>query len=356
MKSLHLLANSSSMLAVTVRSLRELGFEAHGLIYARNWAQSNESDGCEVIVEADRKQKIERLRRKVRTALRAARLVRDVDVVHWYNALAAEGPLDLWLAQRIGRKGVVEFVGGDVRNFQLASADNPYYKEVWDSGKYEYSEETPEHSEKVQRSFLKYGVRSVFAHETLKPFLLADEWKVQLPCRWRLDVDRFVPKFSEKTSEPLIVHMTTAPHCKGTFQVEAILDSLRGKVNFRYERIEGKTREQALNLLCEADIYLDQFVLAEGLGVAALEAMALGKPVVSYVKPSLEYCWPPHVVNFVNAPFEQLAEKVQWLIEDHESRRRLGMASRDYVERFHNGKIVAKLIAEGYEQVLPMSR
>jgi glycosyltransferase involved in cell wall biosynthesis len=61
-------------------------------------------------------------------------------------------------------------------------------------------------------------------------------------------------------------------------------------------------------------------------------------------------------VNFVNAPFEQLAEKVQWLIEDHESRRRLGMASRDYVERFHDGKIVAKLIAEGYEQVLPMSR
>ena len=346
------------MLSVTVRSLRELGFEAHGLIYSRtvNYTQSNDSEGCEVIFEASKNQKKDRLKRKVQAAVRAASLVRQFDVVHWYNALAAEGPLDLWLARRIGKKGVVEFVGNEIRDCTVASLDNPYYKAAWVSGLYEYSEETPEHSEKVQRSFLKYGVRSVFAHETLKPFLIADEWKVQLPCRWRLDVDRFVPKFSEKTSEPLIVHMTTAPHCKGTFHVEAILDSLRGKVNFRYERIEGKTRDQALNLLREADIYLDQFVLAEGLGVAALEAMALGKPVVSYVKPSLEYCWPPHVVNFVNAPFEQLAEKVQWLIEDHESRRRLGMASRDYVERFHDGKIVANMIAEGYEQVLPMSR
>ena len=346
------------MLSITVRSLREMGFEAHGLIYSRtvSYTQSNDSVGCEVIIEVGRKRRLERLRQKVRTALRAATLVRDVDVVHWYNALAAEGPLDLWLAQRIKKKGIVEFVGNDIRDCRVASIDNPYYKAAWVSGLYEYSEETPEHSKKAQQSFLKYGVRSVFAHETLKPFLLDDEWKVQLPCRWRLDVDRFVPKFSEKTSEPLIVHMTTAPHCKGTFHVEAILDSLRGKVNFRYERIEGKTREQALSLLREADIYLDQFVLAEGLGVAALEAMALGKPVVSYVKPSLEYCWPPHVVNFVNAPFEQLAEKVQWLIEDHESRRSLGMAGRDYVERFHDGKIVAKMIAEGYEQVLPMSR
>lgn len=353
-----MLANPSSMLSITVRSLREMGFEAHGLIYSRtvSYTQSNDSVGCEVIIEVGRKRRLERLRQKVRTALRAATLVRDVDVVHWYNALAAEGPLDLWLAQRIKKKGIVEFVGNDIRDCRVASIDNPYYKAAWVSGLYEYSEETPEHSKKAQQSFLKYGVRSVFAHETLKPFLLDDEWKVQLPCRWRLDVDRFVPKFSEKTSEPLIVHMTTAPHCKGTFHVEAILDSLRGKVNFRYERIEGKTREQALSLLREADIYLDQFVLAEGLGVAALEAMALGKPVVSYVKPSLEYCWPPHVVNFVNAPFEQLAEKVQWLIEDHESRRSLGMAGRDYVERFHDGKIVAKMIAEGYEQVLPMSR
>lgn len=342
------------MLAVTVRELRALGHDAQGLVYARNWAQSNDMEGCEVYPEIDRSQKLKRRWRRLQVAMRAAKLVREVDVVHWYNALTAEGPVDLWLASRMKKKGVVEFVGGDIRNCEIAGADNPYYRAAWESGKYEYGEETPEHSRKVQQTFLKYGVRSAFAHETLKPFLLPGEWVQQLPCRWRLDVKQFTPRYSEPTSEPLIVHMTTAPVCKGTERIESILETLSQTHHFRYQRIQKMSRAEAFQLLSDADIYLDQFVIAEGMGVAALEAMAMGKPVVSYIKPALQHCWEPSVVGYVNAPFEELGNAVGQLIEDADIRRNLGMQSRGYVEENHDGPVVARLIAEGYEQLRSM--
>jgi hypothetical protein len=343
------------MLSNTVLSLRKLGFDAHGLVYARNYAQSNDQGGCEVIFEASRKQRVIRILRKWKVATRAAKLIREVDVVHWYNGLAAEASVDLFLAQRMKKKGIVEFVGGDIRNSTIGFQDNPYYEAAWESGRYEYPEETPEHSARSQDAFLKYGVKSVFAYDTMKGYLLDDRWEQQIPIKARLDTRQFAPRYSVRNDRPLIVHMSTAPVCKGTERIENILTELRETHRFEYKRIAGMSREQALDLLSEADIYLDQFVLGEGCGIAALEAMALGKCVVTYTKNSLLSAWDPERVGYVNASQDTLKEHVAHLIENHELRKILGERSRKYVEENHDGLVVAKQIASDYETILPMS-
>lgn len=343
------------MLSNTVLSLRELGHEAFGLVYARNYAQSNDQAGCEVIVEAERKHRVQRILRKWQTATRAATLIRDVDVVHWYNGLAAEASMDLWMARRLRKKGVVEFVGGDIRNSDFCRKDNPYYEKAWNSGKYEYPEETPEHSAKTQFAFLKYGMKSVFAYETMQDYLIAGAWEQQFRIKARLNVSKFTPQYSEKQAKPLIVHMSTAPVCKGTAELEKILDELGAVYEFEYQRIAGMSRDAAHALLARADIYLDQFVLGEGCGIAALEAMAFGKCVVTYTKDSLLNAWDPDRVGYVNASLDTLKDRLSHLIGNHDLRRELGIKSRKYVEENHDGLVVARQIAKDYETIIPMS-
>jgi len=60
--------------------------------------------------------------------------------------------------------------------------------------------------------------------------------------------------------------------------------------------IDGVPYSQALGIVRGYDIFLDQFVIGDGYGIAAIEAMALGKPVVCHIKPSADLtfllkCW-----------------------------------------------------------------
>jgi len=61
--------------------------------------------------------------------------------------------------------------------------------------------------------------------------------------------------------------------------------------------------QQANELLQKCDIFLDQFVLGAH-GVAAIEAIAYGKPVLCYIKPSQINLYPPDL-PIVNANVEK---------------------------------------------------
>lgn len=71
-------------------------------------------------------------------------------------------------------------------------------------------------------------------------------------------------------------------------------------------------RDDAMQLMAGADMFLDQFVLGD-FGVAALEAMALGKPVVCYIKPSLAAEYPADL-PIVKATRETLTETLRQLL------------------------------------------
>lgn len=345
------------MINTTVKGLRAIGEDAFGLVYERSWAQSNNSDLCEVIQEQPRKRRLARHWQKIRTATRAIRYIREVDVIHWYNGYAAWSSLDLLVARRMGKKGVVEFLGGDIRNSLVVSRLSPYYAEAWRSGKYEYPEETAEHSTKVQESFLRFGVRSVLSHPQLDCNLI-DGWNQRFnDVRVRIDLDEFPSSPPNKADDfPLIVHMTTAPICKGTPQVEGILESLRqAGLQFRYQRLEGMTRSEVKQWLSKCDLFLDNFVLGEGFPVGAIEAMAMGKPVISFSRPDVAPMWDREPSIYINASLDELSEAISELLPDRERRLELGRLGRAYVEEVHEAKVQAKRLTKIYQQLARMS-
>jgi glycosyltransferase involved in cell wall biosynthesis len=73
-------------------------------------------------------------------------------------------------------------------------------------------------------------------------------------------------------------------------------------------------------------------------GVFAIEAMALGKPVLTFLheeaaRRTEEAFGVP--VPIVNVTKETLTERLRPLVESAEERRRIGLASRAYAEEVH---------------------
>jgi glycosyltransferase involved in cell wall biosynthesis len=102
--------------------------------------------------------------------------------------------------------------------------------------------------------------------------------------------------------------------------------------------VHGVLNEEALERYKQADIVVDQ-LLRDWHGVFSIEAMALGKPVVTSLDEDAvgqtEEAYGIKV-PIVRATKDDLVEKLRPLVESFEERKRLGEAGRVYVERVHD--------------------
>lgn len=83
-------------------------------------------------------------------------------------------------------------------------------------------------------------------------------------------------------ARPLVVHAPSRAAMKGTALVEPTLRALHDEGVITYRRLEGVAHAEMPAAYREADIVLDQFSLGI-YGVAAVEALAAGRVVVSHV-------------------------------------------------------------------------
>jgi len=104
------------------------------------------------------------------------------------------------------------------------------------------------------------------------------------------------------------------------------------------ELVEGLHHDEAFERYRAADIVIDQ-LNAGWYGIFAIEAMALGKPVVTFLHEEAvrrtEEAFGVEV-PLVSATKETLRERLRALVASAEERRRIGAASRAYVERVHD--------------------
>src|SRR5205814_6204731 len=102
--------------------------------------------------------------------------------------------------------------------------------------------------------------------------------------------------------------------------------------------VEGVPHEEARARYANADIVVDQ-LNAGWHGVFALESMALGKPVVTYLKPDVVERSAEGFglrIPIVPATKETLVEALRPLVDDPVRRREVGAQCRAYVEQVHD--------------------
>jgi glycosyltransferase involved in cell wall biosynthesis len=245
-----------------------------------------------------------------------ARLLPRTDVFHFYFGLtlvpkAAQFPL----LRAARRKAVFHYLGSDIRGKttqQLAFGKRADAEVV---GSYD-------------------ALRWVPEAEVIPP---------------GVDLARFSPAPPSDRARPRVVHAPSSRRRKGT---EAVVAACEG-LDVDLEIVEGLHHEEAQRRFRDADLVVDQ-LNAGWYGLFAIECMALGKPVLTYLHDEAvqrtEEAFGVRV-PVVNVTRETLRERIAALAADGERRRRIGADSRTYVERVHDLERVADRLLALYARL-----
>lgn len=157
-----------------------------------------------------------------------------------------------------------------------------------------------------------------------------------------VDCNALRPRPQTLRAVPLVVHAPNHRFTKGTDFLLAAVERLRARgFEVELQLIEGVPRTEALELYAQADIIADQFC-GGAFGSFALEGMALGKPVLTYL--DQEHLGDPVFnVPLVNANDENLESVLAVLLASPVLRERLGTAGRAAVETYHSDEALAEV-------------
>jgi glycosyltransferase involved in cell wall biosynthesis len=347
MRVLHLPSNIASLPSHTVRGLRKIGVDARGLIIGNAIIQS--ADELKVINVTGRIWSPRWFWTNLIASYYVLKCVLWADVIHWYfDGKAIPFGLDLKLIKFLNKPAVVEWLGSDIRIPEIEFADNPYYRRVFHNG-YEY-EESYNRSRQTQQRFADAGFIPL-ATTGMTQYIQKEIIPNYYFIRQRIILSDFTPFYPDPNKlKPLIVHAPSAQIVKGTEAVLNAIDELKKKYDFEFILLQGIHRKKALQIMQKADIFLDQFIGGHH-GMAALEAMAYGKPVLCYIKPSLIGETPPDI-PIVNANPDNLIEILEPLLQDGKLRHEIGRRSREYVEKYHDAFKLAHQLVEIYNEVI----
>ena len=164
-----------------------------------------------------------------------------------------------------------------------------------------------------------------------------------------MDLSSIDPTPPSDRARPVILHAPSSRGRKGTDHVIAAVEGLDADL----EIVEGLHHVEAFERYRNADIVVDQ-LNAGWYGLFAIECMALGKPVVSFlreeaVRRTEEAFGTP--VPIVSATAETLREQLRPLVADATERRRLGAASRAYVELVHDQERITDRLLDIYARL-----
>jgi hypothetical protein len=146
---------------------------------------------------------------------------------------------------------------------------------------------------------------------------------------------------------PRVVHVPSDPLLKGTDLVDPILRRLAAQGRIEYLRAEGLPAVRVLELYASADVVADQFRMGI-YGVAAAEAMALGRLVVSDVDRSVRALVQQLtglVLPIEQAAAEDLEEVLERVIADPAPFRALAARGPAFAEAVHSGVRSANTLA-----------
>lgn len=195
-------------------------------------------------------------------------------------------------------------------------------------------------------------------------FVVACLMHLETLPRWDLLTTHYYPidteawKPVERAEASDVVSVAHAPNhraLKGTEFLIKACDELKSEgLPVELRLLEGVPNSEVKRVLAESDILAEQFIM--GYALTAIEAMSLGKPVLSnlhdnYYHEAFRLYTGLDECPIVDTPIDRIKENVRMLVEDADRRRELGEAGRRYVERFHSYDSVGRMWEAIYDQV-----
>lgn len=335
MRVLHAPAEIAGQASVLARALRGLGVEAHSLAYNSGFPQYQPDE----LRPYDDQPPLPRYLGYLASTLR--HLGRwDVYHFHFGRTLIPPHNLDLPLYRSLGRRVVFHYHGCDVR-------DRAHMRAVHSHAT--CTECDPFCIPARQKRILASAARWADAELVSTPDLLESAPRARhLPVALDLADYPFTPP-SRRPKR--VVHAPTNRLIKGTRYVEAAYAALAPRFpEVSFEIVERRPWSELREILADADVVVDQ-VFMGWYGMVAVEAMALGKPVLCFIRHDFEARLDDCPI--VRCSKEDLTERLAEVLADSTDRRALGERGRAYAEREHAAPVIAGRLLQLYRSLVP---
>ncbi len=235
-------------------------------------------------------------------------------------------------------KVVHHFCGTDVRQLDVARKHNRF---AVVKGK--------DNSEAIRKHLKELSVTSehcTIMDEELRPHVEPFFKYVHIVPRM-VDIGKFNPIYNGH-KKLTVVHASTHAEVKGTQQIVNAVEKLKKKYDFNFWLVAGMRHDKAMELYKKADIVICQLNL-DSYGVFAIEAMALGKVVITRLSDKMAQTYPenPPLISAHPNTIVDMLENV--LLMSAKTRHQIGKRARRYVEKYHSPDAVMPKLIEVYE-------
>jgi len=313
------------------------------------------------------------------------RAIKDFDVIHfnfgetilsWTAREANEEPINLSMLERIvtgglrfyknalelrdlpllrwlGKGIVVTFQGDDARQGDFCKANF----EISPSTEVEPGYYTPASDAHKRQRIQKIG-RYADRIYSLNPDLLhVLPSNAQFLPYAHIDLEDWKPSENKRSSseKPVVIHAPSHRGVKGTRYVVDAVSRLRSEgVDLDFVLVEGVSHSKVREIYERADLLIDQ-LLCGWYGGLALELMALGKPVVCYIRESDLKFIPSQMrdeLPIINATPTTIYDVLkEWLTVRKRELPEVGRRGRTYVEKWHDPLKIASRLKADYEAI-----
>jgi len=181
-------------------------------------------------------------------------------------------------------------------------------------------------------------------------------WDTLMLSQFAIDTDAFAVKAPaaagdlDEPCKPLrLIHAPNHRALKGTAQILQAVEELKAEgVAIEMTIVEGIPNDQIPALLSAADVVVDQLVLG-WYAMFAMEAMALGKPVVCHIRPQYRDLYTAagliarEELPLIDSSLFSIKETLRDLaLRPRSELREIGRRSRDFVVKHHSLAVIGE--------------
>lgn len=330
------IAGQSSLLA---RTLRSHGVQALSLAYS-------DTKFNYVVDRNLHLNKVGSLERAMRMGMEFLRDL-DFNIYHFQFGLSFfPQPIDIPILKLLRKKLIMHYHGDDLRQLDLIRKHQYNYAQY-----VTYSDESEEKKRRRYEYFKRYVDKIFVSTPDLLNFTPTGEW---LPLAIDVDYWQQLAKKNihrRRDKKIRILHAPTDRLRKGTQFVIKAMDALR-KLGENVELIllENIPHAKVAETYAEADIAIDQ-LLVGSYGTFAIEAMALGKPVLCYLREDVKKFYPTSLPIIHTTP-DTLVLDIRRLIRQEHRWKEWGQRGQEYVRNTHDAEKIAERLISVYHCLL----
>ncbi|MDB5077620.1 MAG: hypothetical protein JWO42_3799 [Chloroflexi bacterium] len=340
MRIVHAVSNVAGLPVAFAEAQRRAGHRAAAVVYESPYYKDVRAVDLGRLLDGNR------ISRKLRRARVVAWAAHNFDVFHFhYYTTFMPNQEDLQLLKTLGKKVVFHLHGCDIRDPRRVRTEHAI------SACAECTIEclTPVKL-RMQTTLDRFADAVIVSTPDLLEFV-PDAQYIPNPIDPRSWNDlRESNGLELRTSgEYVIVHAPTNREIKGTRHIEAAVDQLRSEgLAVRLQLLEGLTQDKLHHACLEADLVIDQ-VLIGWFGLFALEMMALGKPVLAYIREDLQHAGSE--VPIASASPENLARTIRRLLTSSTEREELSRRGPAYIQSVHNLDRINEQVMDIYRAI-----